>query len=151
MPKATPHTRNLRKGRWSKPSHIYVVTFVTDNRINWFEDLYLARAVIKCLNKCPDTQTLAFVVMPNHVHWMIQISGERTLAKIVQASKSSSAHAINRLAKRKGKIWQPGFHDHAVRNEKALREIARYLVANPLRAKLVRSVKDYPFWDAIWI
>ncbi len=151
MPSTNPHARNLRKGRWSQSGHIYVVTFVTDKRINWFNDLYLARAVIKCLNKCADTETLAYVVMPDHVHWMIQITGHKELSAIVQASKSSSAHAVNRLAKRKGKVWQPGFHDQGIRNEKALRDIARYIVANPVRAGMVKSVKDYSFWDAVWL
>ncbi|NJC47919.1 UNVERIFIED_ORG: hypothetical protein GGR78_001170 [Xanthomonas campestris] len=29
--------------------------------------------------------------------------------------------------------------------------MARYLIANPLRAELVERVGDYPFWDAIWL
>jgi len=29
--------------------------------------------------------------------------------------------------------------------------VARYIVANPLRAGLVESVRDYPHWDAIWL
>ncbi|MBB5859537.1 hypothetical protein GGR69_001194 [Xanthomonas arboricola] len=29
--------------------------------------------------------------------------------------------------------------------------MARYLIANPLRAGLVARVGDYPFWDAIWL
>ena len=29
--------------------------------------------------------------------------------------------------------------------------VARYIVANPLRAKLVRALADYPFWDAVWL
>ena len=28
---------------------------------------------------------------------------------------------------------------------------ARYVVANPLRAGLVTSIGDYPFWDAAWL
>ena len=46
---------------------------------------------------------------------------------------------------------QRDFYDHAVRNDEALFEIARYIVANPLRAKLVDSVADYPHWYARWL
>ena len=35
--------------------------------------------------------------------------------------------------------------------EKNLQDLARYVVRNPLRAGLVRSVYDYSLWDAIWI
>jgi hypothetical protein len=30
-------------------------------------------------------------------------------------------------------------------------DAARYIVANPLRAHLVRHVGEYPLWDCIWI
>lgn len=49
------------------------------------------------------------------------------------------------------KIWQAGFHDHAVRREEDLAGIARYIVANPLRAGLVDAIGDYPLWDALWL
>ncbi|MGA9470718.1 MAG: transposase, partial [Candidatus Macondimonas sp.] len=49
------------------------------------------------------------------------------------------------------RIWQPGFHDRAMRREEDLRSAARYLVGNPLRAGLVEKAGDYPHWDAVWI
>ncbi len=48
-------------------------------------------------------------------------------------------------------MWQKGFHDHAIREEEDLRAVARYVVANPVRAGLVQSVRDYPHWDARWV
>lgn len=29
--------------------------------------------------------------------------------------------------------------------------VARYIIANPIRAKLVRRVGDYPYWNAAWL
>ncbi|MNN75503.1 hypothetical protein D3C81_1918110 [compost metagenome] len=52
---------------------------------------------------------------------------------------------------RTGKVWQSGYHDHALRRDEDLKAAARYLVANPLRAGLVKSVRDYPFWNAVWL
>ena len=49
------------------------------------------------------------------------------------------------------RAWQPGFHDHAVRAEEDLASVARYIVANPLRAGLRGKIGDYPFWNAIWL
>ena len=48
-------------------------------------------------------------------------------------------------------VWQQGFHDRALRREDDLVKVARYVVANPLRAGLVRKYGDYPLWDAIWV
>jgi hypothetical protein len=38
-----------------------------------------------------------------------------------------------------------------VRKEDDLRELARYIVLNPVRAELVSKLGDYPHWDAIWL
>jgi putative transposase len=48
-------------------------------------------------------------------------------------------------------IWQRGFHDHALRDEDDVRDIARYIIANPLRSGLAKSIGEYPHWDAIWL
>jgi hypothetical protein len=37
-----------------------------------------------------------------------------------------------------------------IRREEDLVSIARYIVANPLRAGIVKSVREYPHWDAVW-
>jgi hypothetical protein len=29
--------------------------------------------------------------------------------------------------------------------------VARYIVANPLRAGLCRHLGDYPLWDSVWL
>jgi REP element-mobilizing transposase RayT len=48
-------------------------------------------------------------------------------------------------------LWQRGFHDHALRRDEDLVAAARYIVANPLRARLVRRIGDYPFWKCVWV
>ena len=50
-----------------------------------------------------------------------------------------------------GAIWQDNYHDQAVRAEEDLRKMARYIVANPLRANLVEHIGDYSLWDAVWL
>jgi len=49
------------------------------------------------------------------------------------------------------RIWQRGFHDHALRREEDLASAARYIVANPLRAGLCGKIGDYPYWNAQWL
>lgn len=48
-------------------------------------------------------------------------------------------------------LWQANYYDHAVRQEEDLHKMARYMVANPLRANLVSHIGDYPLWDAVWL
>ena len=42
-------------------------------------------------------------------------------------------------------------YDRAARKHDDIRRIARYIVANPLRAGLVQNIGDYPHWDCIWM
>ena len=91
--------------------------------------------------------TLAFVIMPDHLHWLIQLSGVRSLSRSVNTVKSFATRRINR----KGRLWQPGFYDRAMRKEDDIVDVARYIIANPVRAGIVRSVGKYALWDVIWL
>jgi len=63
---------------------------------------------------------------------------------ILSFNKSGDDYGIHR-------IWQRGFYDHAHRYEEDMRDIARYIIANPMRLGLVKSAGEYPHWDAIWL
>ena len=95
--------------------------------------------------------TLAFVVMPDHLHWLLTLTGTRSLSTAVSNMKSRAARNTNAVLLRTGPIWQSGYFDRVIRWEEDLVDIARYIVANPLRAKLVASIGEYPLWDAVWL
>ena len=151
MPYKKPSSHSIRKGRVSLRNQIYLVTFVTEGRKQYFADFHCAHLMVKSLKKSTHAETLAFVVMPDHVHWLIQLLDETSLSQVLHSVKSVSGHQLNYHLKRKGRFWQPGFHDHALRREDAIKDAARYIIANPLRAGLVASVRDYSHWDAIWV
>lgn len=65
--------------------------------------------------------------------------------------KSGSSHAVKRIRPELERIWQNGFFDHGVRCDVDLRTIARYIIANPLRAGLCEHMGEYPWWDAEWL
>jgi REP element-mobilizing transposase RayT len=95
------------------------------------------------------TQTLAFVIMPDHMHWLFSLTDKASLSEVVGAMKRHSSRQVNVFLNQPGTpIWQRGFHDHALRNDQSVIDVARYIIANPLRAGLVRRVGD---WDAVWL
>lgn len=149
-----PHGGNLRVGRVSESGRGYLVTTVTQNRLPLFADFHLARLAILELRACDEAglcNTLAFVLMPDHLHWLLQLSGN-ALPDLLKRYKSLSGGIINRSRNTPGKpVWQAGFHDRAIRDGEDLRHIARYIVANPVRAGLVDSVREYSHWDAVWL
>lgn len=146
------HGRDLRKGRVSLPGGIYLITTVTHQRKYLFTDFFLGRIVVNTLkNESRHAATLAYVVMPDHLHWLVQLKTGISLGNLMQTVKSVSSHQINRYLKRNGCVWQPRYHDHAIRHEEDTLALARYIIANPLRANLVSDIGDYPLWDATWL
>lgn len=144
----------LRLGRASLPRHVYHLTFTVNGRLPIFQDLGSGRAIARCLNSTNllgDAETLAWVLMPDHLHWLVQLGESLSLDKLVRRVKSESARRVNQIHGRTGSLWQSGYYDHLVRDEENLRNVARYIVANPLRTGLVARVGDYPWWDAIWL
>ena len=137
----------LRTGRHSQPGQIYLVTTVTRERRAVFADFASARSLVGVLqaeSALGSCTTLAFVVMPDHLHWLLRLE-QGSLSALVGRVKSISAKRLG------GPVWQAGFHDRALRREEDLQSVARYVVTNPLRAGLVTSVGLYPHWDAIWV
>ena len=148
MKNQKPHQKNLRKGRYSQESHVYHVTTTTLNRVPIFKDFAIARLMIDVIKKSDElnqTTTLAFVIMPDHIHWLFQLNQTQALSTLIQAIKSTSAHAVGKP------IWQAGYYDHAIRKDEDIVNIARYIIANPIRAALVKKMGDYPHWDAIYL
>ena len=153
MANQAPHGVDLRKGRFSEANRIYHITTVSHQRQPLFTDFDMAQCVIYALrmsDAIQQTNTLAYVLMPDHLHWLFQLQSN-DLSSAVRRVKSKSAFEINRCCGGHGQRWQRGFHDHALRKDEDVKKVARYIVANPLRAGLVKSIGDYPFWDAIWL
>ena len=149
----TPGHRALRKGRFSAPGQVYLVTVVCKDRQRRFSNFDHACAVSRVLAHGDSWRSaclLAWVLMPDHWHALVQL-GEEPLASVMQRVNSLTARAANRSAGKRGQVWQSAYHDHALRSEESLRLAARYLVANPLRAGLVERIGDYPFWNAVWL
>ena len=146
--------QSLRKARVSLPNHAYLITTTTINREPFFNDFYAACAAARCFETPKiwgDAKLLAWVLMPDHVHWLIQLGQHDDLSPVVNRLKSFSARIINRVLNREGKLWAAAYHDHALRAEDDLKAVARYIVVNPLRANLVKHIADYPFWNAVWL
>jgi len=130
-----------------------LLTTVTDQRRPLFRDLRAARLVIRELRHSDflgDCRSLAWVLMPDHLHWLIELHAI-TLSSLMRQFKSRSGTALCKAGICPGRAWQRGYHDRALRKEEDTRKVARYIVANPLRAGLAAQIGDYPHWDAVWL
>lgn len=143
----------LRTGRISQAHGIYLVTAATWQRHPHFLNWDYAVAAVNAFTSpqlLKENKLLSWVLMPDHVHWLLQLGHSADLSVVIGAMKSGSARAVGKAGCSE-RVWATAFHDHGVRQEEDIRALARYIVANPIRAGLVASAGDYPFWDAVWV
>lgn len=134
------------------PGAVYFLTTVTSGRCPVFEDFWTGCAAARTLaspDTWPASTCLAWVLMPDHMHLLVE-QGNEALSLTMQRVKGRVSAALRR-AHPGMVVWQPGFHDRALRSDDSVIRAARYLVANPIRAGLVQGIGDYPFWDAVWL
>lgn len=92
----------------------------------------------------------AWCIMPTHVHVVIEQFEGHTLSSVVQKWKSVSAHKINQLERRKGRLWQPEYFDRFMRSEQQLEWTVAYVENNPVAAGLCEAPPDWRFSSAKW-
>ena len=134
----------------------YFVTVCTQDRKGWFGDVKGGRMMLneygEMVNRYwaeiprhyENVELDEFVIMPNHVHWIINIVGtehcsvptKRTKrVSISQFIKSFKDVTIKQMRSRYGVYfsWQRSFHDHIIRSEGDLTRVREYIIDNPLQ------------------
>jgi REP element-mobilizing transposase RayT len=84
---------------------------------------------------------LAYVVMPNHVHLLVETKNNHRLQDLVHTWKSFTAHRLQRECGRRDRIWQDEYFDRIVRDEEEFLEKAQYILNNPL--KVWPDIEEY--------
>ena len=139
----------------------YFVTVCAGRRKTLFGEIvkegtrlnHFGMAVKKCWEDLPRhyhfLQLDAFLVMPNHIHGILMITGNsnvgagfkpaptskrHALPEIIRALKTFSARRINEIRGTPGTpVWQRNYYEHVIRNEIDLEEIREYIQNNPFK------------------
>ncbi|MEK0448315.1 MAG: hypothetical protein RL088_583 [Verrucomicrobiota bacterium] len=85
-----------------------------------------------------------FVIMPNHVHFLLTPKPDHDLSDILQSLKRYTAREINKRLGREGSLWQQESFNHIVRSGEQLARFQRYIAANPAKARLRDG--EYLLW-----
>ena len=88
----------------------------------------------------------AFVVMPNHVHVVLQPTFR--LPAVTQWLKSRTGRVANRMLGRAGAFWLDESYDRVIRDSAELYKTIDYVHRNPVRAGLVEHPEDWPWSSA---
>jgi len=84
----------------------------------------------------------AFCQMPNHYHLLVE-TADGNLSQGMRHLNSRYAQRFNHRYRCCGPLLQGRFHSVLIEHQAQLLEVARYVVLNPVRARLVRSEADW--------
>ena len=139
----------LRKGRYSIPEAFYLLTTTTHNRKPILIKDGVAQIIFDAFEWLETKERIRWyciMIMPDHLHTIIQLRAHHTLSNIMHTLKRFTAREINKLLKGEGALWQEGYHDTGIRGDNILNEMIRYCYKNPVRKGLVETAEDYPYW-----
>lgn len=88
---------------------------------------------------------LAWCIMPNHVHVVIEPTEGNGLGAIVRSWKSFSANRANRVLARSGSFWHQDYFDRFIRDEGHLERTIDYVENNPVKAGLAPVASAWPW------
>ncbi len=86
-----------------------------------------------------------FVIMPNHVHLLIEVDGDMSIEKAMQLIKGRFSHRLSHEFGNKGEVWQRGFTEVQVLNRQNLEAHRAYIAENPVKAGLAASAEEFPY------
>ncbi len=67
---------------------------------------------------------------------------------VMHAVKSVSSHRVNKMLRRKGNIWLPGYYDRGLKDDCNPDTTIDYILRNPIKAGFVKNIRKFPHWDA---
>jgi putative transposase len=90
------------------------------------------------------TAILAYCLMPNHYHLLVQCNGD-SLSEAMQLLSLAYTKGINRRFNRVGSLFQGRFKSILVDCEEYLVHLVRYIHLNPVKADLVQTPQEWEF------
>ena len=125
------------------PDATYFVSFSCQHR---FEIPPRARDLVMAEIRSLDLDAIdldAAVVMPDHAHALFRLLGALTLTEILKRVKGRTAHRINEINGRHGRVWTQESFDHIVRTEAECQEKIEYIRQNPVNKGLASTPEEY--------
>jgi REP element-mobilizing transposase RayT len=88
--------------------------------------------------------------MPDHVHLLVEGTSDASdLRRFTKMAKQRSGAMF--ALRTGGPLWQEGYFDRVLREEEDSRHVARYILENPVRARLVSWPAAYPYLGSgVW-
>ena len=127
--------------------YAYFLTFCTDHRHDAFVEVERVAIVSTQIQRAAVDEgfaVVAYCYMPDHVHLLTNgLEPDSDCRRFITRSKQLSGFYYQKAFGRR--LWQRYGYEHVLRAEEGILSVARYILENPLRARLVQDVRRYPF------
>jgi putative transposase len=146
---AMGHPMRLARARYFGEQPVFLTICTAGRRRLFTQPTWVAGATSQILHCCADRQfaVVAYCFMPDHLHALVVgTAAHADLAALVKSAKQATGYAFRQQT---GEVlWQPSYFDRTIRGHEDQADVIRYIVTNPVRAGLVDSVEDYPYWGS---
>jgi len=168
-----PHPRRY----YGEENRFVFVTSKTFRNIRVFHDPGYASLLVECLQyyiKEKYINLIAWVIMPDHIHILVEVIGKKNISEIMHDFKSYAVQKISPLILRRSrgfhasatkkvvipssrgveastagvkyvKLWQTSFHDHVIRDERDYHNHIWYIHNNPVKHGVAQKPEDWPW------
>jgi len=127
--------------------HRYFLTFCVRDRLPVFKEPEVTKQTLAQFRRTSAIERfaiLAYCVMPDHAHLLVEgLCNDSDFRRFAKMAKQRSGGLYARTQHQR--LWQEGYYERVLRDEDDAREVARYVINNPVRAGLVKTPTDYPF------
>jgi len=131
--------------RFQKAESLHFITFSCFHRLPLLEApgaSETVEAVLEQTRARHHVRVYAYVLMPEHVHLLIN---EPPLILLAQFLKAVKQIASRKLRGPRQKFWQERYYDSNIHGEKARSEVIRYIHRNPVKRGLVEKPENWPW------
>jgi len=131
----------------------YFITINVYKKQRLFTQKNITDSLVKYLKEITEKDNfdiMTYCFMPTHVHLVLfGKNDDSDLCKFVKDFKQVTGYNYKQTFK--NKLWVISFHDRVLRKEQNIKTLCRYVLKNPVRAGLVKSILDYPYSGSfIW-
>jgi len=131
----------LRKGRYSVAGASYFLTICIEDQQTGLTDMPVSEKVLAAAKEaCCGWEVRTVVVMPDHVHLLVELHSDQTLSHAFRLLKGRTSVVLRQV----GLKWQRGYYDHKLRSTDDVFPIFLYIYLNPYRAELLSSGRMWP-------
>ena len=141
----------MNSRRYYIPGSAVFITQVVEYREPVFRDprlVLLLWDILQNVQRLYPCKILAFVILYDHFHFLMQPTGESNFSQIMHSLKPNFTKASKKMpglsASESMKFWQKRFWDHVIRDDRDLENHLHYIHFNPVKHGYVFDPRDWP-------